>query len=138
MAWDRPGFITAEQARRLLAAKRAELVCYRGADAIAVERTPDSMDELVLANQRDLVVDVLNRETLLLRQVSEALERVAAGTYGVCLYCGEAIAQRRLTALPWAALCLNCQEAADHGVAAERAIEPPLGLGRPGMSLIEG
>jgi len=126
MAWDRY-----EQTRRLLAAKRAELVRHRGAEGIVVERTPDSMDKLVLANQRDLIVDVLNRETLLLRQVSEALERIETGMYGICLHCGEPIAHRRLAALPWAALCLNCQETADSGVATEQTVQPPLLLSRP-------
>jgi DnaK suppressor protein len=135
MAGNRFEFHNCEQARRLLAAKKAELVRHRSADGIAVERTPDSMDELVLANERDLIVDVLNRETLLLRQVLEALERIETGTYGMCLQCGEAISARRLTALPWAAFCLNCQEAADSGTATEHAIEPPLLLGRTGMSL---
>lgn len=137
MAWKRLEFHNYERARRLLVAKRAELVRHRSADGIAVERTPDSMDQLVLANERDLIVDVLNRETLLLRQVSEALERIETGTYGVCLQCGEAITEKRLTALPWADLCLNCQEAADSGAATEQAIEPPLLLSRTGLSLMD-
>lgn len=95
------------------------------------------MDQLVLANERDLMVDVLNRETLLLRQVSEALERIEIGTYGVCLHCGETIAERRLVALPWAALCVNCQDAADRGTATEQVIEPLLLLGRTDMSLMD-
>jgi RNA polymerase-binding transcription factor len=136
MAWKRLEFHDCEQARRLLVAKRAELARHRSADGIAVERTPDSMDELVLANERDLIVEVLNRETVLFRQVSEALERIETGTYGVCLHCGETITEKRLTALPWAALCLNCQEAADSG-ATEHAIEPPLLLSRTGMSLMD-
>ena len=126
MAWNGSGFPNSEEARRLLAAKRAELARHRSADDIAIERTPDSMDELVLANERDLIVDVLNRETLLHRQVSEALGRIETGTYGVCLHCGKAIAERRLAALPWAALCLNCQEAADCEAAPETAVEPAL------------
>src|SRR5579863_4291542 len=133
MAWKRLEFHNCEQARRLLVAKRAELARHRSADGIAVERTPDSMDELVLANERDLIVEVLNRETVLFRQVSEALERIETGTYGMCLHCGEAIAEKRLTALPWAALCLNCQEAADNGTATAQAIEPPL-LFRSGLA----
>jgi hypothetical protein len=34
------------------------------------------MDELVLANQRDLAIDALNRKAELLSQVSEALLRL--------------------------------------------------------------
>ena len=99
--------------RRELEAKRADLAGHRNPEGIAIERTPDSMDELVLANERDLTVERLNRETFLLRQVVEALDRIAIGEYGICLECEGSISPRRLTALPWAALCLSCQEAAD-------------------------
>ncbi len=99
--------------KRELEAKREDLAGHRNPEGIAIERTPDSMDELVLANERDLTVERLNRETFLLRQVAGALERIAAGEYGICLECEEPISTKRLTALPWAALCLSCQEAAD-------------------------
>lgn len=102
-----------ERFRRELEAKRRDLAGRRDAESIAIERTPDSMDELVLANERDLTVERLNRETFLLRQVADALDRIAAGEYGTCLECEEPISAKRLAALPWAALCLSCQEAAD-------------------------
>jgi DnaK suppressor protein len=101
--------------RRELEAKRADLAGNRNPEGIAIERTPDSMDELVLANERDLTVERLNRETFLLRQVADALDRIATGDYGICLECEEPISAKRLTALPWAVLCLSCQEAADRG-----------------------
>jgi DnaK suppressor protein len=104
-----------ERFRKELEAKRADLAGHRNPEGIAIERTPDSMDELVLANQRDLTVERLNRETFLLRQVADALDRIATGDYGICLECEEPISAKRLTALPWAALCLPCQEAADRG-----------------------
>ena len=102
-----------ERFRRELEAKRRDLAGRRDAEGIAIERTPDSMDELVLANERDLTVERLNRETFLLRQVEDALDRIAAGEYGICLECEEPISAKRLAALPWAALCLSCQEAVD-------------------------
>jgi DnaK suppressor protein len=104
-----------EHFRRELEAKRADLAGHRNPEGIAIERMPDSMDELVLANERDLTVERLNRETFLLRQVADALDRIATGDYGICLECEEPISVKRLTALPWAALCLSCQEAADRG-----------------------
>jgi RNA polymerase-binding transcription factor len=45
-----------------------------------------------------------------LRLVKEALDRMDAGEYGVCLACEEPIAEKRLKALPWARYCLHCQE----------------------------
>jgi DnaK suppressor protein len=46
----------------------------------------------------------------LIRQVSEALERIDEGSYGLCLECGQTIAATRLAALPWVAYCTACQE----------------------------
>ena|SRR5579872_430163 len=104
-----------ERYRRELEAKRADLAGHRNPEGITIERTPDSMDALVLANEHDLTVERLNRETLLLRQVANALDRIVTGEYGMCLECEEPISAKRLTALPWAALCLSCQEASDRG-----------------------
>ncbi|MEO8595787.1 MAG: TraR/DksA C4-type zinc finger protein [Candidatus Solibacter sp.] len=47
-----------------------------------------------------------------LRLVEEALDRLDAGDYGVCLSCDEPIAEKRLKALPWARYCVVCQELA--------------------------
>ena len=41
-------------------------------------------------------------------QVDAALERVAAGTYGVCVVCGRAIPAARLEARPFATTCVGC------------------------------
>lgn len=105
---------THEPYRQLLQAKRAELIRRRHAtEHIAVERVPDEMDQLVLASQRELAIEAIHRDAVLLRQIAEALDRVAAGDYGICMHCEEPIAPRRLNAVPWAALCIRCQEAAD-------------------------
>jgi len=115
--------------RQELEAKRAELLAYRTAEGIAIERIADSMDQLVGANERDLVVERLNRETGLLREISGALERIATGEYGTCLTCGDQIAKRRLTALPWAALCIECQENVDRAQGQEeRFVQVPESL----------
>lgn len=46
-------------------------------------------------------------------QISEALNRIAAGTYGLCTRCGTQISPARLEALPHAATCIECQSHAD-------------------------
>lgn len=102
-----------ERFRRELEAKRAELTGPRDAEGIAIQRAADSVDEVVLANERELIVERLNREANLIRQVADALERITTGEYGICLECEGPISAKRLTALPWAALCLPCQESAD-------------------------
>jgi len=103
-----------EGCRRVLEAKKGELLSGRHkAEGITVERVPDSMEELTMEIERSMAVDALNRDATLLGQVTEALERIAAGNYGVCLACENAISLKRLTALPWAALCLGCQQIAE-------------------------
>jgi RNA polymerase-binding protein DksA len=44
-----------------------------------------------------------------LRDIDSALERMASGEYGVCEECGGQIGQHRLSALPYAKLCIDCQ-----------------------------
>jgi RNA polymerase-binding transcription factor len=103
-----------EGCRRMLEAKKGELLSGRHkAKGITVERVPDSIEELTMEMERSMAVDALNRNAALLGQVADALERIAAGNYGVCVACENAISLKRLTALPWAALCLDCQQMAE-------------------------
>ena len=46
----------------------------------------------------------------LLEKVNTALEKLEEGTYGLCDSCGVEINPNRLEALPYASLCLNCQD----------------------------
>ncbi|WP_347978191.1 TraR/DksA C4-type zinc finger protein [Microbacterium sp. ProA8] len=46
-------------------------------------------------------------------QITAALNRIDAGTYGLCTRCGRPIAPARLEVLPYAAACIECQSHAD-------------------------
>jgi DnaK suppressor protein len=48
--------------------------------------------------------------SLRLKMIEEALDRIEAGDYGICLSCEEPIPAKRLQALPWAKHCVSCQE----------------------------
>jgi RNA polymerase-binding protein DksA len=64
----------------------------------------------VYAQQRDLALR--DSERAQLRLVEDALERLAAGTYGTCRSCGRPVGDERLEAIPWAATCIDCARAA--------------------------
>ena len=101
--------------RMILDSKGAELAReLRRRDGIAVDRTPDELEEVQFAADRDLTTRNLERGSNVLRSVRAALERIAEGTYGTCLDCEEEISHKRLQAVPWATLCLACQEQTDH------------------------
>jgi len=46
----------------------------------------------------------------LLGQVNDALAKLDKGTYGLCDDCGGTVDRARLKALPYAALCIQCQQ----------------------------
>jgi DnaK suppressor protein len=48
-----------------------------------------------------------------LRAVDEALGRLEAGSYGVCMACGRPIAEERLEAMPAARFCVEDQARAE-------------------------
>ena len=80
---------------------------------IAIEKTPDAIDEVQLAGERELAIRNLDRESNLLRNVKGALARIADGSYGTCMHCEGDISLKRLNAVPWAAFCIRCQEVVD-------------------------
>jgi DnaK suppressor protein len=94
----------ANDLRRRMSAEKA---------AAIVSRLEDPSDSGDLSQQSHEEWLFLNRNSLeksLLRDVEEALARVADGTYGVCQECEEPISAKRLQALPWAKFCVRCQE----------------------------
>jgi DnaK suppressor protein len=94
--------------------KQAELLqSMHKREGLAVEAEPDVLDEIQNALDRALVVETLDRSSLLLRAIESALRRLSDGSYGECLRCGGSIRPKRLIAVPWAQFCLKCQEEAD-------------------------
>ena len=62
----------------------------------------------------DLLVDInladVRRDVGEIRDIDAALERLGHGTYGVCIECGNPIADERLHAYPIAKRCTACQQ----------------------------
>ena len=103
-----------EKYKAMLEAKRTELSAgLRNREDIAIEKTPDALDEVQLAGERELAIRNLDRGSNLLHNVRGALARVADGSYGICLHCEEEIKPKRLDAVPWTKYCIRCQEASD-------------------------
>jgi DnaK suppressor protein len=100
--------------KEILEAKQAELAqVLRNRDGITIEKSPDALDEVQNAAERELAIRNLDRDSILLRSVRAALARLNDGSFGMCLHCEEDISPKRLNAVPWAAYCIQCQELAD-------------------------
>ncbi|HWB99641.1 MAG TPA: TraR/DksA family transcriptional regulator [Bryobacteraceae bacterium] len=102
--------------RQVLEAKRIELLAgLQRRDGIEIEAAADTTDTQQKAVELELKIVNLERDSMLLRLVENALQRMEKGTYGVCTACEEEISLRRLMALPWTPCCLKCQEEVDRG-----------------------
>jgi DnaK suppressor protein len=113
--------VTSESAppdpRAALEAERARLRAELAIGIVA----PDQMTygsqaaaaSQVFEQQRDLALRDRNEQHL--AQVEAALARLDAGAYGTCTTCGRPVAAERLEAIPWAALCIDCQRTAGRG-----------------------
>ena len=72
--------------REILETKQAELAqVLRNRDAITIEKSPDALDEVQNAAERELAIRNLDRDSNALRHIHRALSRIANGTHGVCL-----------------------------------------------------
>jgi DnaK suppressor protein len=100
--------------KKILEAKQEELErVVRNRDAITIEKSADALDEVQHAAERELAIRNLDRESQLLRNVRAALRRIEDGSFGTCAHCEEDISPKRLNAVPWTSLCIQCQEQAD-------------------------
>jgi DnaK suppressor protein len=82
-------------------------------EALAVDTSPEELDRIQRASDRDWTMSNLERNSNRLREVQAALRRIDTGTFGICIDCEENINPKRLAAVPWASSCIICQEAAD-------------------------
>ena len=103
----------------ILTARITELErLIRHRDGITVEASPDELEETQCASERAVAISNLDRDFNQLRDARAALRRIREGSFGICQECDQAIHPKRLDAIPWAALCIRCQEAADNSLAA--------------------
>lgn len=78
-------------------------------DAAEIDVERGFADSAHSTAERARAISVLRALRSNLVWVRRALRKIELGTYGTCESCGGAIADERLDALPWAALCITCK-----------------------------
>jgi DnaK suppressor protein len=94
MAW--------EPFRVLLESQRDD--CLRRRELALAETIASNPDPVAMSRSATLLHT--------LAEIDAALDRIAAGTYGLCVHCGAAIPEERLEFRPFASGCVSCQESA--------------------------
>lgn len=74
------------------------------------EEVRDLEDEAFASVLEDLRIAEIARDVGEARDIEDARDRIAAGTFGYCTDCGRPVAFERLRAYPAAMRCHHCQE----------------------------
>ena len=85
----------------------------RTVNGMSKEKTssfPDPTDRATLESDRNFDLRIRDRERKLINKISDALDRIEEGTFGICDVCGDEISVKRLKVRPVTTLCIKCKE----------------------------
>jgi DnaK suppressor protein len=80
------------------------------AEELKIENTEDETDLATISHDRGLLYNLHEGGFVRLRFIQEALKALDRGQYGECVRCEKDIPEKRLEAVPWATMCVRCQE----------------------------
>jgi DnaK suppressor protein len=104
-----------EAHRKKLEDRRSELVRklseFRNeSKSVETDVAQDLADKAESSYTKEFLLSLSDAEREQLFQIDAALKRIAKGDYGHCQTCQKEIGTKRLNALPWTPLCIECQE----------------------------
>jgi DnaK suppressor protein len=79
--------------------------------SVVDQHPADVASDLAQAENEDALRSVVDKQR---SEVEAALRRIAGGTYGTCVDCGNTLSDERLDARPEAARCMSCQQMMEH------------------------
>ena len=78
-------------------------------EGIEVTLCPDLNDQASAEIDQHCALRLKERDRNLLKQIDDALDRIATERYGICENCAEEIPVRRLKVRPMTTLCVDCK-----------------------------
>ena len=96
------------------------------AQSLDVEATQDSADRCVISLSKESLFERSSQRRTVLRLIEAALKRIADGSFGICVGCGDEIQDQRLQALPWTQFCLRCQGELEEKIGASLSTRTPI------------
>lgn len=80
-------------------------------DSFSEEEQRDAQDdELTWVPNIGITANLSERQHRLASEVLDALARLRSGSFGTCTRCGGSVGTARLTAIPYAAHCIDCAD----------------------------
>ena len=91
-------------------------------EEITLENTEDEGDHATISHNKELLYNLHESDFQRLKSIQEALKRMDRGEFGECIRCGEEINEKRLAAVPWATMCITCQEQTERELSSTRPV----------------
>jgi len=106
--------------RKLLLKEREEIIgdvkqSYESSQEVGQDGIQDIGDEAANVYNKQILLTLNENERMRLKEVDEALDRIASKTYGTCEECGEPIGLKRLEVKPVAKYCVPCKTNLEKG-----------------------
>ena len=76
----------------------------------------DVADMAVESYTKEFMFGLSSGDRHILQLIREALDRIEDKSYGICVNCENAIQPKRLDAVPWTRLCIQCQDLEEKGL----------------------
>ncbi len=75
-----------------------------------IDNDGDEMDEIQANLIASIASELSGRDALKVKQIENALRKIAEGNFGACEECEEPISEKRLEINPHFTLCISCAE----------------------------
>lgn len=96
---------------------------YEESQEVESNIAQDAVDRAESSYTKEFLLSLTDAEREQLTLINEALRRLARGNYGMCQSCGQPITKKRLEIVPWAPLCVECQQKKEKEEQEEKEVE---------------
>jgi DnaK suppressor protein len=112
---------TIARLKKMLLKEREEIVgevrqIFESSKEMGQDGIQDIGDEAANIYNKQILLSLTESERVRLQEMDEALDRIEAGTYGICEECGEPIGLKRLEVRPVAKYCVPCLSKMEKGM----------------------
>lgn len=90
---------------------RGENENYASGELSNYDNHPAELGAELFEVEHNMALEV--SEEFHIREIESALKKMDEGNYGICEFCGKDIGEERLEALPYAKLCIECENEKD-------------------------
>jgi DnaK suppressor protein len=107
-----------EKYKKALLKRKEEIVAklsevYNESKEVESGIAQDIVDKAESSYTKEFLLSLSSAEREQLFLIDEALKRLDKDEYGICQMCQKTISKKRLSAVPWAPHCIECQEKAE-------------------------